>query len=236
MKTLGTIIQELETVDERVRSLPEKEIGALKEFANLFNLNIRDYNIFNDNIEGYTNYIEASHLFDPKLAIYLENDHVRGIIVQPPVGESYKIRELPIDILSKFENLSYLILSHLELQEIPTRISELTNLCHLALSLNNIRKIPDEIVGLTNLMILDLGYNKIREIPPCISLLKELKMLDLENNNINKLPDELKELTNLTKLKVAGNKIKNLQEWAAVLIEQTYYISDYRERLRRAVE
>ncbi|NHK32306.1 MAG: hypothetical protein FK730_13205 [Asgard group archaeon] len=107
-------------------------------------------------------------------------------------------------------NVIGLVLSNLNLKELPIQIYQLTELNSLELSGNNLKEIPKEILSLKKLAILDLSYNLISSIPNWIFKLKLLRVLKLNNNQLYSLPNTISQMTLLRKLFLQNNQIHSL--------------------------
>lgn len=111
-----------------------------------------------------------------------------------------------------------------DLEEIPTRCSNLlklsvasnaindvsnihlcTELTHLNLMRNNLKALPATIERLTNLIRLEVANNSLTMLPPEISNLRLLKTLNLECNQLTELPVEFGRL-DCRSLNLSNNK------------------------------
>ena len=75
----------------------------------------------------------------------------------------------------------------------------------LVLSNLNLTEIPKEVYGLKNLTYLDLSQNKLSEIPDEIKELELLEFLILRNNDFKKFPDSLYTLQRIKHLSFQEN-------------------------------
>jgi internalin A len=105
------------------------------------------------------------------------------------------------------KNASRLVLSGLDIKDLPTEIGELKNLTELYLNINKLTYLPPEIGNLSNLILLDLSINHLIKLPPEIGRLKKLKTLDVSVNQLASLPPQIGELSNLESLRLTKNQI-----------------------------
>ncbi|KAI8393847.1 uncharacterized protein BYT42DRAFT_596508 [Radiomyces spectabilis] len=91
--------------------------------------------------------------------------------------------------------LTYLDLSHNQLETLPPTIKQLKRLRHLDLSHNRIRHIPESLQALTKLTDLNLSNNPIDYVPSSIARLIGLITLDLSYTKIEGVPAELMQLS-----------------------------------------
>jgi len=93
------------------------------------------------------------------------------------------------DMIEKGKSTHKLILSKLNLDEIPSQVFDAAFLTELDVSSNRITKIPPEIMKLTLLNKLDISDNALMDLPKELGCLKNLKDLRL---SCNPIPRELK--------------------------------------------
>ena len=149
--------------------------------------------------------------------------------------------------LQNFPLLEVLDLSHIGLNAVPQKISELHNLQsvnlsnnsisqgfgnlsslrikELNLSGNHLTKIPVEISTIPNLISLDLSRNLFStNYADALANMGNLEWLSLENNQIESFPVQLSQLTKLVHLNFSDNKISGGLENLLVLkdLEQIY--------------
>lgn len=149
--------------------------------------------------------------------------------------------------LQNFPLLEALDLSHIGLNAVPQKISELHNLQsvnlsnnsisqnfnnlsslrikELNLSGNHLTKIPVEISTIPNLISLDLSRNLFStNYADALANMRNLEWLSLENNQIESFPVQLSQLTKLVHLNFSDNKISGGLENLLVLkdLEQIY--------------
>lgn len=122
-------------------------------------------------------------------------------------------RKLPNDFSQKilnFPNLQQLILSGVNLKEIPEQIFELQNLTYLDLSNNRLKELPAKIGKLSQLQQLIINRNNIAELPKEIKNLTNLKYLDMWSTLIITLPQEISALDN--NLKTIDLRVINMHD------------------------
>lgn len=91
-----------------------------------------------------------------------------------------------------------------------TRILRLLATKKLILSGLNIKEVPSSVCDLMQLEILDLQTNSISSLPKDFGRLKNLRVLNLSQNAFTSVPECILELTNLTSLSIANNRIADL--------------------------
>jgi Leucine-rich repeat (LRR) protein len=126
--------------------------------------------------------------------------------------KSNKIGKIPDSIFS-LNSITYLDLSHNNLNELQDLFKNLKSLKHLNLGYNQISKIPPSIGSIKNLKLLDLKHNNLKSLPSSIGNLIFLETLNLQGNQITTLPPTLKELKALEVLNVGLNQLSNVPKW-----------------------
>lgn len=144
-----------------------------------------------------------------------------------------KVKELP-ESFGNLENLRYLELAGLGLENLPESFSKLTSLKYLDLDDNLIEKFPENIGDLKNLEILR-GPGTLKPLPRSFSGLESLRFcfftsygesdalpVDIGNlqnletfwfdGNFKSIPESLFNIQSLKNLKINGNLLKNLPE------------------------
>jgi tetratricopeptide (TPR) repeat protein len=110
----------------------------------------------------------------------------------------------------KHSGESFLLLSDLNLHELPTEIGQLTQLTTLDLGNNQLTTLPAEVWQLTQLDMLTLGINQLTALPPEIGQLIKLRSLALFSNRLTTVPAEIGQLTQLTMLYLGYNQLTTL--------------------------
>jgi len=108
--------------------------------------------------------------------------------------------------ISHIKSLSYLNLSHNQMQVLPVHICSLP-LKVLIMKHNKLHAIPSEIGLLGKLQQLDLSCNELTSLPSTVGEMVSLRTLDVRRNQLLSLPDEISKLKNLTRLNISSNKI-----------------------------
>ncbi|KAL4226821.1 hypothetical protein ACF0H5_014799 [Mactra antiquata] len=121
------------------------------------------------------------------------------------------LREIPWNIrdsLSLFERMNVAFNSLTELpKEIPLRLPHLS---YLDLSHNQLETLPESFGLLFHLETVRLNYNKLITLPNSFYHLIKLSKLDLSHNCLKSIPNECIHLECLEKLNVSHNKLKAL--------------------------
>lgn len=114
-------------------------------------------------------------------------------------------------------NAIELVLSNLELTELPETIAALTQLQTLDLRRNQLTELPEAIAALTQLQTLNLSYNQLTlealaDLWKSLSKLTQLRGLYIWGNKLVSIPEEFCQLRQLKELHIAGNQITSLPE------------------------
>ncbi|MCC3625370.1 MAG: leucine-rich repeat domain-containing protein [Microcoleus sp. PH2017_36_ELK_O_B] len=117
-----------------------------------------------------------------------------------------QLRELPDEIAS-LNQLKWLNLSNNQLRELPEAITSLTQLHHIDLSNNQLTELPDVIPSLTQLGQINLSGNQLTELSEAIASLTQLQTLYLSNNELRELPETIASLTQLRDLNLSNNPL-----------------------------
>ena len=112
--------------------------------------------------------------------------------------------------LVKIRREETLILTELNLKEIPQEVWKCKNLKYLSLRNNSLEEIPSEISYLRNLSELDLGENLIKYIPEQLFYLPKLKCLNLSDNKLLNISELIDNLERLEYLNISDNKLMNI--------------------------
>ena len=91
-------------------------------------------------------------------------------------------------------------------------ISENKRITGLLLSNMDLKEIPASIGNIKSLEYLDLSFNDLKKLPDTIGNLKSLKELNLEDNHLTELPYTIGDLASLHTLNVSANKLTTLPE------------------------
>lgn len=162
--------------------------------------------------------VDVSQKDDPHLSI-LAQDNIEGHPrhdVSKILANFNKLATVP-DILTKFNSLTALILSHNRIWKLGS-LDQLPNLTHLDLSYNKLSGLF-RATG-THLETLLVGHNSITELD--VSQLKELACLEFQHNRIRQFPSGVCQLNKLFWLNGAENQIESLPEMIRHLANLTY--------------
>ncbi|ANB14152.1 hypothetical protein AWJ20_5111 [Sugiyamaella lignohabitans] len=123
-------------------------------------------------------------------------------------GHFVKAQEIIANAID--EGASKIVLSNMDLTEVPVEIGDLQNLVllnsdsssgdpdfHIFLNGNNIKTLPSALFNISNITVLSLRANQLAQLPPSIGRLKRLVNLSIAQNNLTYLPIELLELDHL---------------------------------------
>ncbi|KAM4725160.1 uncharacterized protein lrrc69 [Anableps anableps] len=115
--------------------------------------------------------------------------------------------------LQSLQQLTELNLGNNALKEVPVVLSHLESLRKLYLYKNNIHVVsPDAIGHLRNLVVLNLNHNNIQRLPPEIGRLRKLQYFSLLDNNLEELPGEVGYLTELSEINLTFNNLSWLPQ------------------------
>uniref|UniRef100_M3ZM60 Leucine-rich repeat protein SHOC-2 n=1 Tax=Xiphophorus maculatus TaxID=8083 RepID=M3ZM60_XIPMA len=142
---------------------------------------------------------------------------LRGTAVRALCGKgnslnlnSNGLKSVP-EFVSRFPNLSVLLLCHNSISALPTHLQSLCHLTELNLGNNALREFPAVLSHLGSLRKLYLYRNKIDVVSPdAIGHLGNLVVLNLNHNNIQRLPPEIGRLRKLQQLSMLDNKLEEL--------------------------
>jgi Leucine-rich repeat (LRR) protein len=105
-------------------------------------------------------------------------------------------------------------LSGLDLDLVPSSISDLTLLNYLNLRDNKLTSLPNRFSKLKYIAKLNLSENELEEIPECIENYNYLEVLNLESNEIKTVPHFINNLKNLVCINLADNPIDDLSPFS----------------------
>ncbi|CAB4054425.1 Leucine-rich repeat-containing protein 40 [Lepeophtheirus salmonis] len=174
-------LQVIDLHDNLIVALP-KEIGSLE---NLIKLNV-NHNKIKD----------------------LPDDMQNLIKLKTFSAAHNSLKCLSSSIISRWESLDELDLSHNHLQNLTSDVGFLSQLTRLSLSYNQIREVPSELSFLRRLTMVELSHNQIQSVGDIFySESTCLEQLYLQNNEIKDFP-----LLNgkLKELHLGYNKIKEI--------------------------
>lgn len=103
--------------------------------------------------------------------------------------------------------LSFLDLSYIGLEQIPSEIGQLTHLKELELSHNCLTSLPEELVSLKRLRYLGAAHNQLHTLPAELSLLQQLDECQLSHNALETMPGGLERLTKLAFFDLSYNML-----------------------------
>ncbi len=145
-----------------------------------------------------------------------------GSTIQPEIERLIKIRESErsgekkeiINIINRaaINKQDTLILSGMNLTELPHEIGSLTDLKILDISGNKLEDLPPEFTKLSNLEVLYLQNNRFNILPEKISSLVKLTTLYLNNNHLSQISKSIRFLVNLTSLNLSYNNLETLPQ------------------------
>ncbi|KAI9010440.1 hypothetical protein CLU79DRAFT_710459 [Phycomyces nitens] len=140
-------------------------------------------------------------------------------LIIDPIEHEHPINHLfsPTALISRLTRLTFLDLSHNQLETLPESIRYLKHLQHLNLANNLIPELPSVIQFFVKLNHLDLSNNPLQELSANIARLTQLTMLDLTGTKISNVPSEL---LRLTKVSVRVDNCPNIAE-RSVSFDQT---------------
>lgn len=145
--------------------------------------------------------------------------------------ELLKKNILESNLLSKLENIVYLDLSSLKIEDYPNlnALKHLIELHHIGGKFNLpdsicecktlikiwfsgviLNKLPKQISNLSILESLTIERSNFKQLPKEVTSLFKLNHLNFQQNKIEKLPDDLSNLQELKVLKLSENKISEL--------------------------
>jgi hypothetical protein len=117
--------------------------------------------------------------------------------------EAYRQAEKIIEEAQR-SGATELILSSMQLTELPESIGQLTQFRSQNLANNQLTALPELIGGLTQLQSLIVGGNKLRTLPGWIGNLTHLQEFDAGTNQLSELPNEFSQLTALRNLSLGA--------------------------------
>ncbi|KAF6990103.1 hypothetical protein CFC21_007349 [Triticum aestivum] len=117
--------------------------------------------------------------------------------------QSCRIKRIP-RLIDMLQNLTYINLSHNDIEIVPDSVSNLRFLTHLNLSQNEITELPESVGKMQSLQMLDLSHcEKLLGLHEAISNLVNLYTLNLEGcHYLAVLPKGMKNLRSLTYLNI----------------------------------
>ncbi|XP_043994457.1 leucine-rich repeat-containing protein 69 isoform X2 [Gambusia affinis] len=144
---------------------------------------------------------------------------VRGTVYRAMCGNgnslnlnSSGLKSVP-EFVSRFPNLSVLLLCYNSISDLPTHFQSLCHLTELNLGNNALKEFPVVLSHLGSLRKLYLYRNKIDVVSPdAIGHLRNLVVLNLNHNNIQRLPPEIGRLRNLQHFTMLDNKLEELPD------------------------
>lgn len=132
--------------------------------------------------------------------------------------------------LLKVTRLKILNLSHNQLQELPSTLTDLQQLEELYLIKNGLGFLSGEVLNkLTRLKLLYLSENRLRYLPTSLQHLSNLRHLNLNNNSIRELPNSLGDLISLQELNIRDNKLATLPDACTNLRELNHLDIGYNQ-------
>jgi len=107
-------------------------------------------------------------------------------------------------------NLNKLLVTNVQLTNIPNEIENLKKLTFLTLTYTYINALPSTFIKLTNLKVLTLNDNFFADIPGVVCELNNLISLSITNNNISEIPANLNKMVSLGELYISNNRISDI--------------------------
>ncbi|WP_373541844.1 leucine-rich repeat domain-containing protein [Chamaesiphon sp.] len=133
-----------------------------------------------------------------------------NIYIRNAIAEHVKLDIDELIELAIANHHSTVILSNLNLVELPVSIGSISGLTKLILRNNQLTSLPASIGNLTNLIEIDLRNNKLDSLPDSIGNLINLETLDLAVNQFTSLPYCIENLSNVSKIYLYGNNLSDL--------------------------
>lgn len=127
---------------------------------------------------------------------------------------------------NKLDQLEYLTLKYLGIEELPEGFSKLEKLKYLNMSQNRLKELPKSFGILGELNWLDLSNNEIDILPESFEILSSLNYLNLQSNKLKKLSTPLYNLDKLEKLHLRYNKINQLNESKSITVLENLELLD----------
>lgn len=118
-------------------------------------------------------------------------------------------------VLSRFNSLKTLDLSHSAIGTLPSVIGLLSFLVELKVDGNKLQTVPPELGRLSNLQILSLNSNNISILPGELSRCTALRGLFLESNQLSRVSINFRSLIQLQSLHLLGNPLESLPDIVA---------------------
>lgn len=119
---------------------------------------------------------------------------------------------LKYGFVEALKDLKQIYLKDVEIEALPSNISQLEQLQRLELRNSNIEELPSQIAFLKKLETLELSGNQLKELPNEIGYLQNLHLLELSQGKLQSLNSRTAELTRLQKLKLSQNQLRYLPE------------------------
>lgn len=204
-------------------------IKILKDFANQYNFEIKEYGDENSYLEDFRS---VDRLTPNIIGILQEESEtgIKGIIISLGDQNGSNLWEMLIEnnitpqYMAVSTNLEYifpemcvgwyeltaLILQGNNLRYLPQNIGCLHNLTILEINAPCLELLPDSLCQLTKLEYFILGKSQVSALPNEIGNLNQLFALKVENSQLRSLPESIKELTCLQYLCLEYNQLETL--------------------------
>lgn len=125
--------------------------------------------------------------------------------------DSIPVEQVWSDLI-EMKQLTSLSLSKNSLTALPPGLSALEKLGHLTLNRNRLDSVPTEVFACSGLTELSLSHNSLDSLSPEISRLTRLKILDISDNQLSAIPVEVGALVSLERLLISGNALSRLPD------------------------
>lgn len=113
---------------------------------------------------------------------------------------------------SRLRRLRVLVLSHNDLEELPSSVCLLTGLTDLSVSSNKISSLPRNLSCLRKLYKVSFARNRLEAIPSKLCEATSLHRMNFDHNKITALPSTVGKLTGLRDLSIRHNRLEEIPD------------------------
>lgn len=131
-------------------------------------------------------------------------------LMRTDYANNFRVIKSDLQLISKIGEVETLMLSNMNISELPQTIHLFKNLENLFLDTNDLTSLPESIGSLRKLEFLDICRNYIQFLPDEMKGLKSLKFLTIDPTNIKDVL-ELSDYLNLDKLAIESKSTKWLE-------------------------